>query len=80
MDGISPEPLPEPVRSALETDDAAVQDQWAQLAAWVKQRFGRDAGLEGILFLMGIQSRGRASECPLAKTAAARQPRLRAGF
>lgn len=35
-----------------------IDSRWSELEAWLKHRFGRDAGLESILFLIGIQSRG----------------------
>jgi len=32
--------------------------RWSSLETWLKRRFGREPGLESILFLVGVQSRG----------------------
>ena len=61
--------LPEDARAALATDDAAVEAGWARLSAWIEQRFGRGAGLEAVLFLIGVQSQGRGFEPRLKKEA-----------
>ncbi len=38
--------------------EITVPARWTDLEQWVRERFGRDPGLESILFLVGIQSRG----------------------
>ena len=53
----------------LHTDDDALEARWARLQAWLQERFGRDTGIEAILFLIGIQSRGRGFEPRLQKEA-----------
>lgn len=50
------------IQSHLETDDAELEARWERLQAWLRDRFGRDTGIEAILFLVGIQTRGRGFE------------------
>lgn len=35
-----------------------VQTLWPRLEEWLRQRFGREPGLESVLFLVGVQARG----------------------
>jgi hypothetical protein len=67
VDGVSPEALPDPIRLALSEDDEVLKARWERLAEFVKERFGKDAGLESILFLIGVQSRGRGYQPKLKK-------------
>ena len=53
----------------LEQDDSILAKRWEELLSWLEQRFGRQAGIESILFLIGIQSRGRGFEPRLSKKA-----------
>lgn len=55
------------VTHLLATDDAAIAARWAGLETWVRDRFGREPSIETILFLIGIQSRGRGYEPALDK-------------
>jgi hypothetical protein len=48
-------------------DDAVLDEQWRNLQAWLQQRFQREAGIEAILFLMGVQSRGYGFEPDMDK-------------
>lgn len=57
----------EPVYEALKANDADLEARWQQLSAWVKARFGKVPDIEGLLFLIGIQSRGRGFEPKLQK-------------
>ncbi len=53
----------------LEADDAALEARWQRLTAWVQARFDREATLEAVLFLIGIQARGRGFEPELEREA-----------
>ena len=53
----------------LEADEAALEAQWRRLQVWIAQRFGKEPAIEEILFLVGIQSRGRGFEPDLDKEA-----------
>lgn len=55
------------VSHLLAADDAAVTARWEGLETWVRDRFGREPSIETILFLIGIQSRGRGYEPELDK-------------
>lgn len=58
------------VHAYLQADDEVVADRWDRLQRWIQQRFGRQgAGIEPILFLIGIQERGQGYEPKLAKEA-----------
>ena len=46
-----------------------VSSRWRRLQAWLGERFGAQPGLEGILFLVGIQARGYGFEPDLDKDA-----------
>lgn len=57
---------PDPIRTLIAaTPD--VEGRWKQLQQWIRQRFGREPSMESILFLIGIQSRGRGFEPELEK-------------
>jgi hypothetical protein len=59
--------MTDPVRYHLDVDDAILNDRWEMLTAFLQKRFGRESGIEAILFLIGIQSRGRGFEPKLQK-------------
>jgi len=45
--------------AALALDPAVLDARWARLQAWLAARFGKDAvSIEGVLFLVGVQSEG----------------------
>ena len=46
-----------------------LEARWERLQGWIDERFGRQAGIEGILFLIGVQTRGRGFEPDLEKEA-----------
>lgn len=48
-------------------DDAELEARWERLQSWLKARFGRDTGIEAVLFLVGVQSRGHGYEPKLRK-------------
>lgn len=52
-----------------EIDDEELANRWKELLSWVRERFDRDAGIESILFLVGIQSRGQGYQPKLSKKA-----------
>lgn len=55
------------IEQLLEVDDAELADRWACVERWVGRRFDRETSIEGVLFLIGIQSRGRGFEPDLEK-------------
>ncbi|MFQ5572223.1 MAG: hypothetical protein ACE5G0_21315 [Rhodothermales bacterium] len=58
---------PHPLQTHLAADDAEQEAQWGRLQTWVKERFGKEPGIEEILFLIGVQSLGRGFEPHLDK-------------
>jgi hypothetical protein len=42
----------------LAESEIVVPARWPDVEEWIRARFGRDPGLESVLFLVGIQSRG----------------------
>ncbi len=58
-----------PLLAYLDADAADLEARWQRLQAWIDQRFGGEAGIEGILFLIGVQARGRGFEPDLEKEA-----------
>jgi hypothetical protein len=58
-----------PLLAYLDADDSLLEAQWHRLQAWVAERFGKEPGIEEILFLVGIQSQGRGFEPDLDKEA-----------
>lgn len=56
-----------PLLAYLDTDTTLLEARWEQLQAWIKHQFGQEAGIEGLLFLVGIQDRGRGFEPNLEK-------------
>lgn len=57
----------ERIRRLLDAEDASFDERWESLQSWLRDRFGREVGLEGILFLIGVQSRGRGYQPELEK-------------
>ncbi len=53
----------------LEEAERAVSSRWSALENWLSVRFGRDPGLESILFLIGVQVRGTGYQPQLEKDA-----------
>ena len=58
-----------PLLAYLEDDDAGLEARWQRLQAWIDERFGKEVDIEGILFLIGVQARGRGFEPDLEKEA-----------
>ena len=52
-----------------EIDDEELTRRWTELLTWVRRRFDKEAGIESILFLIGIQSRGQGYQPKLSKKA-----------
>ena len=59
--------MPSNIDTLLSIEDAALESQWQALLTWLEAHFGRQAGIESVLFLIGIQSRGRGYEPKLSK-------------
>jgi hypothetical protein len=59
--------MPNPIATLLGTDDAQVSARWRQLEKRFERQFGRGAGVESALFLIGVQARGRGYEPALSK-------------
>lgn len=57
------------IERLLGFDDAELEEQWAHVEVWVEQKFDRDASIEAVLFLIGIQSAGRGYEPEMEKEA-----------
>lgn len=51
----------------LKLDDEELARKWHQLQQTLDDQFGKQPGIEAILFLIGIQSRGRGFEPKLNK-------------
>ena len=58
-----------PLQRYLEANDAELAVHWKALEQWFAARFGKTPDIEGMLFLMGIQARGRGFEPELEKDA-----------
>ena len=58
-----------PLDPYLEADDKALEARWQQVRQWIEARFGKAPGIEEVLFLVGVQSRGQGFEPKLAKEA-----------
>ena len=58
-----------PIEHHLATKDDEIADRWQRIETFVNERFGRDTSIEAILFLIGVQSRGRGYEPDLPKEA-----------
>lgn len=58
---------PDLSRTYLQVDDGELEARWKELQDWLAERFEREPGIEGILFLIGIQSAGRGYEPKLGK-------------
>lgn len=57
----------QPLRDHLHVDEEVVEARWNRLLTWVRERFGEEPGIEGLLFLIGVQARGRGFEPDLEK-------------
>lgn len=59
----------DPIEYHLETDEDDLAARWESVERFVGDRFGRDTSIEAILFLIGVQSRGRGYEPEMVKEA-----------
>jgi hypothetical protein len=50
-----------------EIDETLLEERWQQFSRWFVERFGREATIEAVLFMIGIQSRGRGFEPALGR-------------
>lgn len=57
----------DPIERHLAADEEQLAARWRQVEGFVNDRFGRDTSIEAILFLIGVQSRGRGYEPDMAK-------------
>lgn len=51
-----------PLQPYLDADDAALDRRWQRLVTWIRTRFNKEPDIEAILFLIGVQTRGRGFE------------------
>lgn len=51
----------------LSYDDHVLESRWSRLQEWVERRFEQESSIEAVLFLIGIQSRGRGYEPEMEK-------------
>ena len=51
----------------LGVDDSDLDLAWQRLSDWARRRYDRDASVESLLFLVGIQTRGRGFTDRLSK-------------
>lgn len=56
-----------PIEHYLQIDDETLDRRWTSLQEWLQQRFGKPAGIESILFLIGVQSSGSGYQPKLKK-------------
>lgn len=59
--------MSDPVEVSLATDDRMLERSWAKLQDSLGPRFGNSLGIEGILFLIGVQEQGRGFQPKLRK-------------
>ena len=59
--------MDEQIERHLQSDDEELAERWQGVEEWVQSRFGKDGGIEAILFLIGIQSRGAGYEPDMEK-------------
>lgn len=60
MDVVSEVPAGEhPLLALLAEYDASQEERWDALVEWLRRSYNRDITLEAVLFLIGVQSRGR---------------------
>jgi hypothetical protein len=60
--------MAESIADLLSIDDSELDRRWEAVRKFIHDRFGRqEAGIDPILFLIGIQSRGRGFEPHLEK-------------
>lgn len=59
--------LIDPIERHLAADDDDLAARWQRVERFIADRFGRDTSIEAILFLIGIQSRGRGYEPEMGK-------------
>lgn len=68
MDGVGAESAGSPdLRALLASYDAGTDERWEELCRNLEKSFGRDVTVEAILFLIGIQTRGRGFEPDLER-------------
>jgi hypothetical protein len=59
--------MPTHLEALFDTDDDELTHRWEQLQQQLELQFGRQPGIESVLFLIGVQSRGRGYEPRLGK-------------
>lgn len=55
------------VDELFSSDADTLEPRWSRLQQWLQGRFDKEADLEGILFLIGVQETGRGYEPDLEK-------------
>ncbi len=56
-----------PIRELLNESDERLDQRWEAIQQFVEERFQREPTIEAILFLIGVQERGRGYEPDLQK-------------
>lgn len=46
------------IERSLQSDDTELARRWQLVLEWIEHRFEQEPGIEAILFLIGVQSRG----------------------
>lgn len=59
--------MDDPLQPYLTLDDDLLEACWSRLQQVLRSRFGRETGIEAVLFLIGVQSHGRGYEPKLAR-------------
>ena len=59
--------MPSHLDALLSIENTVLDAKWQVLLAWLEDHFGRQAGIESILFLIGIQSQGTGYQPKLSK-------------
>ncbi len=59
--------MDDPIQRCLRSDDDELNAEWQRVLSWIEHRFGRQAGIEAVLFLIGLQSRGIGYEPEMEK-------------
>lgn len=57
------------IEGLLDVDEADLAERWDRVASFIRDRFSHDVSIEAVLFLIGVQSRGRGFEPSLEKEA-----------
>lgn len=59
--------MPDAISETLAVEEERLDRAWGQLTSLLAERFGENLGIEGILFLVGVQSEGGGYQPRLRK-------------